>query len=217
MIYLSWLAFYEGATDRAYFDVLIPRLLEEIALQSGTQDIIVPPMPVLRPGREPRSVDEIAKAACSAADAAHLLFIHADTGGRALEAELALRAHQYCDAVFEMCQWPRDRCIMINPRHEMEGWLLADSHAVAQAFGYRGNPGQLGLPGTARAAERLADPKQVFDDAFKRSRTRRRGGNNLALLPAIAQSQSLPRLQQMASFRQFEMRLRRALQSLGCI
>jgi hypothetical protein len=73
------------------------------------------------------------------------------------------------------------------------------------------------LPGTARAAERLADPKQVFDDAFKRSRTRRRGGNNLALLPAIAQSQSLPRLQQMASFRQFEMRLRRALQSLGCI
>ena len=32
MTYLSWAAMFEGATDRTYFEVLIPRLMEAVTL-----------------------------------------------------------------------------------------------------------------------------------------------------------------------------------------
>ena len=36
MIHLSWVAVCEGQSDTTYFDVLLPRLMDEIVLLDGT-------------------------------------------------------------------------------------------------------------------------------------------------------------------------------------
>lgn len=120
MTYLSWGAFYEGTSDQAYFDLLIPRLIEDIVMVRGTRNITIPSAPAIRLQRG--SVDKVAKEACSAQDTFHLIFIHADTGGRGLAIGLDERSIRYCQAMYELCRWPLIRCITIAPRHETEAW-----------------------------------------------------------------------------------------------
>src|ERR1700722_15591805 len=135
---ISWAALYEGATDQAYFELLIPRLMADIIMVLGTRHSTIPPAPAVRLQRGP--VENVAKEACAARDAFHVLFIHADTGGRALEARLEKRSVQYCEAVQTLCGWPPVRCVTISPRHETEAWILADPQAVTAALGYVGSP-----------------------------------------------------------------------------
>ena len=42
MTYVSWGVMYEGPSDRVYFDVLIPRLMEDIVLSCGR---LIPELP----------------------------------------------------------------------------------------------------------------------------------------------------------------------------
>lgn len=160
MIYLSWAVLYEGTTDQAYFDVLIPRLMEELTRLHGTRTVIVPSGPTIVLHR--RDIEQVAREACEAREAFHLMFVHADTGGRELEADVDARSLRYCEAMHAICMWPPQRCIAVMPRHETEAWMLGDSAAIADALGYRGNPSDLGLPSDAEEAERLPDPKQVL-------------------------------------------------------
>jgi hypothetical protein len=80
--YLCWAALYEGTTDHVYFDILIPRLMDDIILRRGTRNVTIPTAPAVRLQRGP--VAEVAREACAAREAFHLVFIHADTGGRNL-------------------------------------------------------------------------------------------------------------------------------------
>lgn len=48
MTYLSWVASYEGRSDAAYYDVLLPRLMDEITLLDGVGLITVPQTPAVR-------------------------------------------------------------------------------------------------------------------------------------------------------------------------
>lgn len=154
----------------------------------------------------------MAKQACDARDAFHIVFIHADTGGRSLEAQIANRSRAYCQAMHARCNWPPARCIIISPRHETEAWILADPEAVASALGYVGPPASIGLPAEAREAEHLVDPKAVLNAAANQIRGRRRPFEIRRLFPAIAQRQSLaPR--QTQSFAMFEADLAAALVS----
>lgn len=215
MIYVSWAAFYEGASDAAYFDVLIPKTMENLALK-GVSAAIIPSAPALRFPRG--SVEAIAQKACDAKDAFHVVFFHADTGGRNLEATIDHRAGAYCRAMHEYCQWPPERCVTMSPRHETEAWLLADSAAVMDALGYRGSAQSVGLPTTAQAAQRLTDPKHVLESAVRNVRgPRRKSANVRNLYAAIAQRQSLDALRQTSSFADFEAKLRGALAHLGCL
>lgn len=95
--------------------------------------------------------------------------------------------------------------------------MLADGAAVTSALGYRGEPAEVGLPGDARSAERLNDPKQVLTAAIEAVAGRHRRQNIGNLFPAIAQRQPLDRLRRSASFSQFEARLRACLELSGCI
>jgi hypothetical protein len=45
--YVSWGVMYEGPSDRVYFDVLIPRLMEEIVLSCGTRSSTIPDFPAV--------------------------------------------------------------------------------------------------------------------------------------------------------------------------
>jgi hypothetical protein len=215
MTYVSWAALYEGPTDQAYFELLIPRVMEDIIMLHGTRQSDIPPAPAIRLQRA--EVDKVARQACEARDAFHLVFIHADMGGRALEADIENRSARYCEAMHALCSWPPLRCIAISPRHETEAWILADPQAVTGALGYLGSPDSIGLPGNASAAEQLGDPKAVLEAAVRQVRGRRRPVDVKQIFPAIAQRQSLASLRQARSFAAFEASLLDALRDLGCI
>lgn len=215
MTYVSWAALYEGATDEAYFELLIPRVMEDIVSQRGTRNSTIPLVPAIRLARA--DIETVAREACDAKEAFHLIFIHADTGGRNLEIGLQGRSGRYCEAMHALCGLSPARCITIAPRHETEAWILADAQAVTAALGYRGAPQSIGLPRNATEAERLGDPKGVLAEAVSRVRGRRRPFDVKQIFPAIAQRQSLTNLREARSFLTFEADLLAALADLGCI
>jgi hypothetical protein len=219
MIYLSWAAMHEGATDRAYFDIMIPLVMEDLVRRRGTCEATVPQGAAVEFDRSGRLVDAVAADICREQEAFHIVFIHADTGGRGLEAGMAHRSVDYRDAAFTLCGFPLERCVIIAPRHETEAWMLADRDAVGGALGYRGDLAALGLPADAEQAERLVDPKAILNAAIGGVRGRRSSQNVQQLIPAIAQRQNLAKLRGAASFsfRTFEDALARALKHLGCI
>ena len=215
MTYVSWAVLYEGATDRAYFDVLIPRVMQELVQRFGIRLSTIPSTPAVLLSRD--TVEKVAKEACKAIDAFHLCFIHADTGGRNLESKLECRSSAYCEAMRAECNWPPARCIVIAPRKETEAWILADGVAVTSALGYTGLPASIGLPLTAADAEQLADPKATLRGAIQIVRGRRGTINVDDLFPAIALRQSLDELRSTSSFTAFEKELYLALADIGCV
>lgn len=217
MIYVGWAVFYEANSDALYLDVLLPRVIRDLVAREGTQLADIPDLPAVRLGIRSRSVKAVAAEACAAREAYHVVFIHADTGGRGVEQGLADRADAYCLAMAELCSWPSQHCITITPRHETEAWLLADGAAVTEALGYSGNPSEIGLPPDAQSAERLSDPKRVLSEAVERVAGRRRVQRIENLFPAIAQRQQLDLLRKSASFLEFEERLRQCLRALRCV
>lgn len=217
MTYVSWSAFYEGPTDESYFDILLPRVMESLVMQYGIRNVTIPDFPAVKLGKNGREVEAVAAEACSESDAFHLVFIHADTGGRALSATIDNRSAAYRVKMNELCDWPLERCIVIAPRHETEAWMLADPDAVKNSLGYSGSHNDLALPANAVEAERLVDPKQTLEAAMRTVRGRRRTLHIQQIIPAIAQRQSLNSLRAAQSFRQFESELSDALVSIGCI
>ena len=189
--------------------------MEEITLQHGTRLSTIPSNPAVFVPRG--SPAEVSRAACEAQAAFQLIFFHADTGGRNLEAGLDARAGAYCNAMREKCGWRAQRCIVIAPRHETEAWILADPNAVTAALGYNGNPAAIGLPANATAAEALIGPKQTLTDAVKAVRGGSRPFDAQQIAAAIAQCQSLANLRLGASFRAFERHLHLALADLRCV
>nr|CAD6426059.1 hypothetical protein REQ54_02825 [Rhizobium sp. Q54] len=218
MTYLAWGILVEGNSDFQYYEVLIPRVLEEILSFSGVRPITVAPVAAIRVGSSGRSVEKVAEEICSTKEAYHIFFIHADTGGRSQQRGIASRSSDYCKAANELCGFRLDRCVEIIPRHETEAWALCDADAVLETIGYRGGATDLGLPQTATAAETLRDPKAVLADAIAAARSNRRRGSSLRIpLSAIAQRPSLDKLRMANSFSQFENSLRSALISLGLL
>jgi hypothetical protein len=215
MTYLCWGVAYEGSTDEAYLDVLIPRLMEAIVVEEGVRNSTIPTGPSVRLPRG--SIETVAERACSEAEAYHLMFFHEDTGGRALEAALHRREETYCAAMHRLCEWPIERCILIQPRHETEAWILADAAAILDSLGFNGAPAEIGLPADAIAAERLADPKATLEEAVRQVRGRRSPLVAGTLFAAVALRQDFAKLRRSRSFRRFEQSIRIALASLGAI
>lgn len=217
MKYLAWAAFYEGSSDALYLDVLIPRVLRDILGRLGNDIVDVTNSPIVRLGKNGRSVEAVANEACAFSDAFDIVFIHADTGGRGLEAALNNRSKSYCAAMKQLCDWPELQCVTVTPRHETEAWLLSDGQAVLSAFGYNGNPSDVGLPVSAQEAERLVDPKGVLAVAAQQIAGRRRAHNIDNIFPFIAQRQSLIALRASLSFKAFEGRPEACLRGLQLI
>jgi hypothetical protein len=139
MIYLSWAAFYEGSTDQPYYDVLIPRIMEEITRMEGTQEVTIPATPVVHLGRHGRQIDKVANEVREYEAAFHLLFIHADTGGRSLTTTLRDRSTAYCEAAHKHCNWDPSRCVILTPSHETEAWVMADQRRLRKLLAIAGN------------------------------------------------------------------------------
>ena len=218
MTYVSWAAFHEGHADALYIEVLLPRLMEAIVVAEGISHSDIPTAPAVALGRRGRALDTVAAEICEVKDAFEVVFIHADTGGRAQEEGLSARSSAYCERAFEFCAWPPARCVTVSPRRETEAWILADPAAVMGALGYRGDPVAIGLLVGAKAAERLSDPKITLGVAMRQvSGKRRRSVKVEQLFPAIAQRQSMEALRGSDSFKEFEASVRVCLADLGCI
>ena len=217
MTYLSWAALHEGPTDQVYFQILIPALMEDIVRKRGVRNVTIPLAASLVLGKSGREITSVGQEICSEREAFYILFIHADTGGRALEANMQHRSDAYREAAFTLCGFPLERCVIMAPRHETEAWMLADRNAVGEALGYNGDLNLLGLPSNAAEAERLIDPKLVLNQAIRQVRGRRAKPSAKQIIPAIAQRQDLNKLRAANSFLKFESMLSKALISLGCI
>lgn len=216
-MHLPWASCYEGSSDRAYFDILLPRVMEEITLADGVRPVVIPISPALYIGRSNREVNAVADEICVNKECFHLLFIHTDSGGRGVVARVEQRGEAYCGSAQNQCHWPPERCVVIVPRHETEAWVLSDPVAVLDALGFRGRPEDLRLPADAMEAERLVDPKATLDEALRMVRHRRAYRGSSDLFTTIAQRQSIDQLRRSTSFQEFETKLRRGLSSLGCV
>ena len=91
-MYLAYALFCEGSSDYSYFEVLLPRVIESIVLRAGRVTADVPERPAVRLGRRGRTVDEVAAEACDQREAFHIVFVHADTGGRGQLAKVGYRS-----------------------------------------------------------------------------------------------------------------------------
>jgi hypothetical protein len=214
MIYLAWAVLYEGESDAAYYDVMIPRLMDDL-VRAGTKFPTIPEAPAVRFRRA--SIEAVAQEACELRDAFYLAFIHSDAGGRGLQRTLGNRSCSYCEKMNELCDWPRTTCIVLAPERETETWLLADPQAILGSLGYTGTAASLSLPENVRQAERLQDPKGVLRNAVDLVRRRPSRGEAGEIYSTIAQRQDLGKLRQAASFRGFEERLSLALRELHCL
>ena len=215
MTYISWAALYEGTSDQRYFDIILPRMMEDLIIRRGVRNTTVPQSPalVLQRGNSASVAAQI----CESRDSFHVIFIHADTGGRSLEEGIGPHGPDFCDSAAQLCNWPPQRCIVIAPRHEVEAWVLADGEAVCAALGYNGAPSGIGLPGTPAAAQSLVDPKAVVVAAIKKVRGRRKNFDSSQIFASVAQQQKLSLLRSLTQFRDFEAKTVLVLQSLGCL
>ena len=215
-MYLAYALFCEGPSDYSYFEVLLPRVIESAVLRVGRVPVDVPERPAVRLGGRGRTVEAVAAEACDRLEAFHVVFVHADTGGRGQIAKVGHRSRAYCEKMHELCELPSERCVLLRPASMTESWALADPQAVLDALGYRGTPSELGLPADAEQAEDHPNPKTCLDSALRTVRGTRRGRSD-TLLPAIAQRQSIDALGRSKSFLEFETALRTALRDLGII
>ena len=215
-MYLAYALFCEGTSDFSYFEVLVPRVIESTILKIGRTPVDIPERPSVRLGRRDRSVDAVAAEACDGREAFHLVFVHADTGGRGQLARLEDRSAAYCVRMHERCQLRRERCVLLQPASMTESWALSDPRAVLDTLGYRGSAAELELPAGAAQAEAHPNPKACLDSALRAIRGSRRSRGD-TLLPAIAQRQSIDALRQSNSFQAFEIGLRTALRDLGVV
>lgn len=215
MTYLAWSSFSEGKSDRQYLEVILPRVLEEILLKDGRRPTVVAPFPAVPIGEANRGVEAVAREICEKREAFHLLFIHSDLGGTNLSSTVHKRTIAYAQMANEICDFPVEHCVYLTPRHEIEAWVLADTTAVLQAMGVRGDGADYGLPAGGAAAEDLTDPKATLEQILTKVRGRRRRGRSAIPYAAIAQRQSLAALRTAPTFQQFENNLRRVLGEIG--
>ncbi|MEZ2224112.1 hypothetical protein [Rhizobium sp. RCC_161_2] len=216
-MYLSWALYAEGNSDRDYFEALLPRVLEELILTDGKFSVDIPTNYAVQLGKYGRTVEEVAAEACAAKNAFELLFIHADTGGRALEDGIENRAQAYVNKMNHICEFRADRAVIIAPKHETEAWLLADRNALLATLGYRDTANALGLPDDADKAEKLIDPKAALRSAIDAVYGNRITAKRDVSFGSIALQQDLQSLRGSASYRKFEADLRASLSTWGIL
>ncbi|WP_121064252.1 DUF4276 family protein [Chachezhania antarctica] len=213
-MYLSWAAYYEGSSDEKYFNVLIPRLIDNILLNDGVRPYDVALTPSVTFGIPVRDFDTAADQICARREEFHILIVHADSGGRNLQKNIAFRREALVEKAVEKCGFEPSTTAFLTPIKELEAWAIADFEAVLAAFGAKSDPEGI-LPTTPKEAEALLDPKATLRD-FSRSFSKRKN-SDAGIMVRIAQEQNIEVLRNAASFLEFEESLKLALEHVGCI
>lgn len=215
MNYLAWAIFAEGPTDVRYFETLLPRLILHLIQQSVGPEAMVPEYPVDIFGVAERDLDEAAEKICVASEAFRLLFVHGDIGSPAQAEQLVNRTCALCERVKSICEFNRNRCVIVAPKRETEAWCLVDKDAIRSAYGLGVGVDLSFIPERANAIESIPDPKAVMMQIQSNLATRRRRRTPPIPYASLGQMQNLGRLQQLPSFQAFEQQLIVALKTLG--
>lgn len=160
-MYLSWSAFYEGATDAQYFNVLIPRVLDDIIRGCGKRPCDVAEFPAVEFGIGERSFESVAKQICARKNEFHIIFVHADLGGRGQAVNVAQRREKLIQKAKEMCGFDPRVAVMLSPEKELEAWALSDVAAVKAALGVNAVPGNL-MPAHLQLLKDFWIPKLIL-------------------------------------------------------
>lgn len=219
MHYLGLALYAEGRTDERFLGPVLQRLCGDICARESRHavqfnDEILPLTHSSKLQHAPRE-DRILDAARQAEGAWSILFVHADADGDAPKAR-SERAQPGLDKLREVfdrsCQG-----VAVIPVQTVEAWALCDGDALRQVFGTTLGDQTLGLPPSAKAVERLADPKQCLETAFKTSQAggrRRRQHSVNERMGALGAQVALPRLRQLTAFQNLEAELKQALRAL---
>lgn len=213
-MYISWAALYEGRSDAAYFNVLLPRVIETVLREEGTRPFDVGIAPSVQFGLSERSFADAAIDICERRAEFHFIFVHADTGGRSQEMAISARREALIEAAVEQCDFDIRLAVYLSPRKELESWAVTDPSAINAAFGVSRLPNGF-VPATPRAAEKLEDPKALLTDIGREVGRRKKVDTDI--LVRIAQEQDIYLLRQTNSFQEFEKDLRATLKFMRAI
>lgn len=213
-MFLSWAAFYEGHSDAHYFNTLIPRFLDDIIRNHGVRPCEVGEFPAVQFGVNGRDFETVSEEICARKGEFHIVFVHADLGGRGLEAGIRNRREALIELARDKCGFDTSTAVMLSPKKELEAWVISDPAAIREALGVT-ELDQILVPRTANDAERLEDPKRALTAILDSVSVRRRSHNQVMV--RIAQEQNFDALRQAGSFSNFEISLTGALKSIGII
>lgn len=216
MAYMGMALGGEGPTDGEFLGIVLQRVAEDICLRRGRYQIDVGEVRSLQ--ARTTDVEATARAAAAESGGYHVLFLHLDRGGAALQQD---RSHteRLVQTVQEVV--PDRVLVKVLPVQETEAWALADGDALRAAFRTRLSDQRLGLPGTPAQVESVTGPKERLNEIYRRTRSSRRRGSARPsarqFLDAIARQIQLDRLRLIPAFQAFEAELTDALRSLGHI
>lgn len=105
------------------------------------------------------------------------------------------------------------------PVRETETWAILDGDALRQVLGTTLTDQAMGLPRTAREAEKVKDPKALLNHAFKATQPtgRRKSLGTSPHLAAMGECVALDKLRGAASFAALEAELTDALRYLAIL
>ncbi len=217
MTYISWALYVEGSSDASYLGIIIPRLITHLLLDLRGPPATVPEVAVEVFGHRggKLTLDEMAKAICRASSAFYILFVHGDTGGRALADQLHFRTCALCESVNKECDFRLDRCVVVSPNKEIESWTLADADAIRATFGLSRNVELRNVPVKPGQVEAIHDPKALTSTLLADFSAGRRRRSGRWPYESIAQEQDIRKLLDVPSFFDFAEGLKHALRGLG--
>ncbi|WP_111556134.1 DUF4276 family protein [Kitasatospora sp. SolWspMP-SS2h] len=203
----------EGSTDYAFLTVLLERALGELAV---CKSLSVAPVQRLQVnvGDPIGRHRAICSAARDAAPSLSVLFVHYD-GSASVERETG----KYWDPLRR--EWekfgPSGRLLLrVVPIQEMESWALADRKTLQSVVGASWNAKDIFEGGRLDRPEELSDPKRTLREIIAAGRSKRRVKRDPRdYLPLIAERMNLRTLEQLSSFRLWQLETEKALADLN--
>lgn len=220
MRYLGLALYAEGKTDYYFLSPLLLRLCETLCLRDATEPIEIGPILALDDREENRYLsreERIEAAATEARNAWNILFVHTDGAGDPDQA----KAERVAPALMKLKNLAGITGIGVTvvPVRETETWAIIDGDALRKVLGTTLSDQAMGLPRTAREAEKIIDPKARLCQVFKATQPtgRRKSLGTSPYLGAIGEQVALDKLRAATSFATLEAELTNALRYLAIL
>lgn len=220
MRYLGLALYAEGPTDYYFLPPVLVRLCEELCLRHAVETVEIGSVLALDDSARTRHLsreERIESAATEARNAWNIVFVHTDGEGnpdRAFAERVAPALER-----LKALGGKTGMGVAVVPVRETEAWAIIDGDALRQVLGTTLTNEALGLPLTAREAEKAKDPKALLDQAFKATLPtgRRKSTGTSPYLSAFGEQVALDKLRGTTSFANLEADLTNALRHLGIL
>lgn len=220
MRYLGLALYAEGPKDYYFLSPVLLRLCEALCLRDASEPIEIGAMLALDDPEQAKHLSRekrIEAAAIAARNAWNVLFVHTDGAG---DPERAV-AERVAPALarLETLGGNSGMGIAVVPVRETETWAILDGDALRHVLGTTLSDHAMGLPRTARDAEKIKDPKALLDQAFIATHPsgRRKTLGTSPHLGALGEQVALKKLRGSASFVALETDLISVLRHLAIL